>query len=185
MLTAVPLQLGGELIMRNIVTFFPRVIWAAVVLAGGVLLARWVGGRAEETVYRSQVVANWLAEPAETGTRVLLYYFAATIALAELGVNTSVLVVFLDGIAFGIGAGAALVVGISLGWGSSDYVSDRVESWLDAVRADEDEQPPAEYREPQGGQQQGGEAQQPPASEEPSEPNEPDVSDDGDETSEE
>jgi len=137
--TTVTLQagVGVERVADNLIRFFPRLVWSLLVLAAGVGVARVVSGRAEGAVEDSTVVADALAAPFAYGVRLLLYFFAATIALGELGVDTSVLVVFLDGVAFGLGVTVALALGVAVGWGSKDYVAAHVEEWLREVTANE------------------------------------------------
>lgn len=131
----VPLQVGRsfEQVLDSLIRFFPRLFWSLLVLAIGVGVAVLLSSRAEGAVEESDLFADGLAGPFAYGVKLLLLFFAATIALSELGLNTSVLVVFLDGLAFGLGVAAALAVGIAVGWASKDYVADHVEAWIEDV----------------------------------------------------
>lgn len=138
---ALQLSLDGTVqqVVDNVVRFVPRLAWSLLVLAVGVGVAVFVAGRAEDAVEGSAVLSDRLAEPFAYGVRLLLYFFAATLALGELGLRTGVLVVFLDGLAFGLGVAVALVVGIAVGWGSKDYVAEHVEEWLETATSDADD----------------------------------------------
>lgn len=123
---------GGafDQILDNVIRFVPRLVWSLGVLAVGVGVAIFVSGRAEDAVEESGLFADRFAGPFAYGVRVLLYFFAVTIALGELGLQTGVMVVFLDGLAFGLGVAVALALGIAVGWGSKDYVAEHVEEWI-------------------------------------------------------
>jgi nitric oxide reductase large subunit len=120
-------------IIGNVIAFIPRLAWTIVVLAVGYAVAIWVSGKADDAARESTLFADRLAGPLAYGVKVLVIFFAVVMALSELRISTGVLVVFLDGIAFGLGVGVALVAGIALGWGSKDYVADNVEDWIQDV----------------------------------------------------
>lgn len=124
---------GG--IVENVIEFFPRLIWSLFVLGVGVGVAIFAAGRIQEAWTASEVLADRYAGLAAGAVKVALYFFAATIALAELGVQTAVLVTFVDGLAFGIGLALALLIG-ALVWNSREYVADNVEDWVDSATGD-------------------------------------------------
>lgn len=120
-------------IIGNVISFIPRLAWAVVVLGVGYGIAIWLSSKADEAARDSTMFADRLASPLASGVKLLVTFFAVVIALSELHISTGVLVVFLDGIAFGLGVGVALVAGIALGWGSKDYVAENVEDWIQDV----------------------------------------------------
>ena len=136
--TVLIVDFGGTVggIIETFIEFIPRLIWSLVVLGVGVGVGIFAAGRVEETWKGSEVLADRYAGLAAGSVKVTLYFFAATIALAELGVQTAVLVTFVDGLAFGLGLALALLVG-ALVWNSRDYVADNVENWMDSATGDD------------------------------------------------
>ena len=126
--------IGG--IIETFIEFIPRLIWALVVLGVGIGVGIFAAGRVKGTWERSEVLADRYAGIAAGSVKIVLYFFAATIALAELGVQTAVLVTFVDGLAFGLGLALALLVG-ALVWNSREYVADNVEGWVDSATGDD------------------------------------------------
>ena len=135
--TLLIVDFGGTVggIIETFIEFVPRLIWALIVLGVGVGVGIFAAGRVKETWKGSEALADRYAGIAAGSVKIVLYFFAATIALAELGVQTAVLVTFVDGLAFGLGLALALLVGV-LAWNSSDYVSDNVEGWVDSATGD-------------------------------------------------
>lgn len=124
---------GG--IIETFIEFIPRLIWSLVVLGVGIGVGIFAASRVKDTWNRSAVLADRYAGLAAGAVKIVLYFFAATIALAELGVHTGVLVTFVNGLALGLGLALALLVG-ALVWNSRDYVADNVEGWVDTATDD-------------------------------------------------
>jgi hypothetical protein len=122
-------------IVSNLIAFLPRLVWTVMLVAVGFGVAIFASSRVEAAVEGSPHLADDLAPTAGLLSKWLLLFFAATIALSELGLNTGVLVVFIDGVAFGLGVTVALLVGAAV-WGGRDYVADHAEELFDAVTAD-------------------------------------------------
>jgi hypothetical protein len=55
---------------------------------------------------------------------------AVVIGLDTMGIDTSILYVFAQAVAYGAAAALAIGAGVALGWGGKDYVSENIAEWM-------------------------------------------------------
>jgi hypothetical protein len=118
--------------MATAVSYLPAFVAGLLVIVFGFVVADFVGDAilrtkaAAETAYTS-----WFA----SGTRIFLYFTAVVIGLDTMGIDVGILVVFAQALAWGVAAAVAIGVGVALGWGGKDYVSENIDAWLSGAGA--------------------------------------------------
>ena len=109
------------------VSYLPAFIAGLLVIVLGFVVADFIG----DVINRTQMAAqsaygSWIAD----GTKMFLYFTAIVIGLDTMGVNVDLLYVFANAVAWGLAAALAIGVGIAVGWGSKDYVSQHIGQWV-------------------------------------------------------
>jgi len=100
------------------VIFLPNLVSALLILLGGLILVDWIG----ETIEKGSsstlppALLSWFV-------RALLYFVVITIALAEMGVDVTILYIIAQALAWSL----AIAIGIALGWN----LKDRIGPWLE------------------------------------------------------
>jgi len=64
---------------------------------------------------------------------MFLYFTAVVIGLDTMGIDVGILYLFARALAWGLAAAIALGVGIAVGWGAHNYVSNNVDKWMGNV----------------------------------------------------
>ena len=117
--------------MSRAVSYLPAFVAGLVIIVLGFVVADFVGDAIERTRAATRTAyTTWFA----TGVRLFLYFNAIVIGLATMGVDVSILYTFSRAFAWGIAAAIAIGLGVAIGWGGKDYVSDNVDRWMSSAR---------------------------------------------------
>lgn len=109
------------------VSYLPAFVGGLLVIVLGFVVADFIGDVIERTQAAAEsAYVGWFA----TGTRMFLYFTAIVVGLDTMGVNVEILYVFARAMAWGLAAALAIGVGVAAGWGSKDYVSERIGKWI-------------------------------------------------------
>ena len=116
--------------IQTAVSYLPAFVGGLLVIVLGFVVADFIGDAITRTEAATEnEYTSWFA----TGTRLFLYFTAVVIGLSTMGVDTSILTVFAQAIAWGIAAAIAIGVGIAVGWGGHTYVQDNIGRWAGRV----------------------------------------------------
>ncbi|MGM0591689.1 MAG: mechanosensitive ion channel family protein [Halobacteriota archaeon] len=118
--------------VADAVTYLPSLIAGLLVIVIGIVVADFVGDAVMST---SRVTQERYTEYFATGVRLFLYFIVIVVGLSTMGVDTSILEIFAQALAWGFAAAVAIGVGIAVGWGGKDYVSQHIEGWASRTRA--------------------------------------------------
>jgi hypothetical protein len=113
--------------MNQLVLYIPHLIAGLLLLIVGLILVDflmdWIG-----TQLKTREVAS--GELIATILRALFSLLIITLALDQMLIDTSIIYTFLVPLAWGLGIGLAVAIGISVGWGSKDIVADYLKDKL-------------------------------------------------------
>ena len=116
--------------IQTVVSYIPAFIAGLAVIIGGFVVADFIGDAMMRTRAATQTeYTTWFA----TGTRMFLYFTAVVIGLDTMGIDVGILYLFARALAWGLAAAIALGVGIAVGWGAHNYVSNNVDKWMGNV----------------------------------------------------
>lgn len=111
-------------LMQTVVLYLPAVVGAGFVVVVGALIAEYAGRTVESSASTELVPSGLLGGVAE----VVVYVFAAAIALDLLGVSSSLLTVLLVVLVLPVGAAFAIAAGIAVGYGGRSHVKSYLET---------------------------------------------------------
>ena len=103
---------------QALVTFLPNLVSGLLILLGGFILVDWIG----ETIEKGSsstlppALLSWFV-------KAVLYFVVITIALAEMGVDVTILYIIAQALAWSL----AIAIGIAFGWG----LKDKIGLWLE------------------------------------------------------
>ncbi len=113
--------------LATAVSYLPAFIAGLAVIVLGFVVADFIGDAIQRTRAATQTAyTSWFA----AGTRLFLYFTAIVIGLDTMGIDVSILYVFAQALSWGLAAAIAIGVGIALGWGGKDYVSNNIDRWM-------------------------------------------------------
>jgi hypothetical protein len=116
--------------IQTVVSYIPAFIAGLAVIIGGFVVADFIGDAIMRTRAATQTdYTKWFS----TGTRMFLYFTAIVIGLDTMGIDVAILYLFARALAWGLAAAIALGVGIAVGWGAHNYVSNNVDQWMGNV----------------------------------------------------
>jgi len=111
-----------------VLTYFPPVIGAVLVVLTGFVIAGYMGRNIKESdVIGASGFAPLIAELAKG----IIYFVSVTLGLEALGFSTTILNTLAQAVAIGVGLGIAIAIGVAFGLGSQDYVAQRIEQWVE------------------------------------------------------
>lgn len=107
--------------MNKLVLYIPHLIAGLILLIVGLILVDfvmdWLGSQLKtRDVGSSDLIVTLL--------RALFTLLIITLALDQMLIDTSIIYTFLVPVAWGLGIGLAVALGIALGWGSKDVVAE-------------------------------------------------------------
>ncbi len=102
---------------QSVVMYIPNLIAALIVLIVGFILADFVGDFIRRTGTESGMPYMGIFS---TAIQIFLYFIVLIIALDQLRINTSIIYVFANALAWGIAIGAGVGLGVALGFGLKD-----------------------------------------------------------------
>ena len=113
--------------IQTAVSYLPAFVAGLAVIILGFVVADFIGDAIMRTRAATQTAyTQWFA----TGTRMFLYFTAIVIGLDTMGIDVSILYVFANAIAWGLAAALAIGVGLAVGWGGHEYVSNNINRWM-------------------------------------------------------
>lgn len=115
--------------LTNILGYIPRVISAALILTVGVLVAGWVESLVKGAVGTFSVSTGRLLGKVSSYTIVI---FTILAAISELGIAEQ----FINILFIGFIAMVALALGLSIGLGAKDVVSEVLRDWYKQLKKD-------------------------------------------------
>jgi len=100
------------------VTFLPNLVSGLLILLGGFILVDWIGEMIEEGSSSTlpPALLSWFV-------KAVLYFVVITIALAEMGVDVTILYIIAQALAWSL----AIAIGIAFGWN----LKDKIGLWLE------------------------------------------------------
>ncbi|MFC7097592.1 mechanosensitive ion channel family protein [Halobaculum marinum] len=112
--------------IQTAVSYLPAFVAGLLVIVLGFVVADFIGDAITRTEAATEnVYTGWFA----TATRLFLYFTVLVIGLSTMGVDTGILTVFAQAIAWGVAAAIAIGVGIAVGWGGHTYVQENIGRW--------------------------------------------------------
>ena len=132
--------------IQTAVSYLPAVVAGLLVIVLGFVVADFIG----DAIMRTQAATEnaytaWFA----TATRLFLYFTVLVIGLSTMGVETEILTVFAQALAWGVAAAIAIGVGIAVGWGGHTYVQENIGRWASRLSSAAPN-PQSERREGEG-----------------------------------
>ena len=113
--------------MNKLVLYIPHLIAGLLLLIVGLILVDflmdWIG-----TQLKTREVAS--GDLIATILRALFSLLIITLALDQMLIDTSIIYTFLEPLAWGLGIGLAVAIGIAVGWGSKEIVADYLKDKL-------------------------------------------------------
>lgn len=114
------------------VSYLPAFIAGLLIIVIGFVVADFIGDAIERTrAATKSAYASWFAN----GTRFFLYFMAIVIGLDTMGIDVGILYVFARALAWGLAAALAIGIGLAIGWGGKDYVSENIDRWMGQAAA--------------------------------------------------
>lgn len=124
-------------LLSRITRYIPEFVGGLLVLIVGIWLGGWIGGLIAGTD------GSRLTDVFGVGMKVLVYYFALTIALQTAGFNTRILREFFYVVAvafFGaIAIAFVLAFGIGGAFGTREFISEHIDDWYSGAKETVDE----------------------------------------------
>jgi hypothetical protein len=114
-------------ILHNLLSYVPRVITAAVVLAIGVFLATLVEGIVRGTLLS---VDHQHAKPISKLTRWLVLFISIFAAIDELQIARPIVDTFFQGLTWTV----TLSIGLAVGLGSKDLIAKLLQDWYTSLK---------------------------------------------------
>lgn len=111
--------------VSSFIDFLPDLVAGLLVLVVGFVLSDWFGEFIKRSIPQEQKDTFYLGTVAEI-LKVVLYFITITLALRQIGIDTTVLYIFAEAIAWGIAIAVGVAAGIVAGW----FLKDRVKEWL-------------------------------------------------------
>ncbi|MFC7136076.1 mechanosensitive ion channel family protein [Halobaculum litoreum] len=112
--------------IQTAVSYLPAFVAGLLVIVLGFVVADFIGDAITRTEAATEnAYTSWFA----TGVRLFLYFTVVVIGLSTMGVDTGILTVFAQAIAWGLAAAIAIGVGVAVGWGGHTYVQDNIARW--------------------------------------------------------
>jgi hypothetical protein len=93
----------------RLVAYFPKVLVAGLLLIGGTIAGTLAGMAIGRAVMRASGARN---PQVERGVKVLIVGLTAVLAVAQLGINTTIIDLLLAAVSFGLAAASALLIGL-------------------------------------------------------------------------
>jgi hypothetical protein len=129
------------------VSYLPALIGGLLIIVLGLVVGDFVG----DVIERTEAVTDtryteWFA----LGARLIFYFTAIVIGLGTMGVETDILLVFAQAVAYGLGAALAIGLGVAIGWGGKDYVAANIDSWMGSATPSSEPAPMADGGERHG-----------------------------------
>lgn len=118
---------------QSVVMYIPNLIAALIVLIVGFILADFAGDFIRRTGTESGMPYMGIFS---TAIQIFLYFIVLIIALDQLRINTSIIYVFANALAWGIAIGAGVGLGVAFGFG----LKDRMPRLLEGISGEEAKQ---------------------------------------------
>lgn len=113
--------------MTQLVLYIPHLIAGLFLLVVGLILVDFLMDWLGEQLKSREVGFGDLVVPV---LRALFTLLILTLALDQMLIDTSIIYTFLVPLAWGLGIGLAVAIGISVGWGSKDIVAEYLKKKL-------------------------------------------------------
>lgn len=110
-------------LMHQVVLYVPHLILGIIVLVAGLIVADFVMDKIGEQLTAKEVE---FADTMTSVLRAIFYLVVIVFALDQLLIETTIIYTFLVPLAWGLAAGIAIAIGISLGWGTKDIVAEYI-----------------------------------------------------------
>lgn len=120
-------------VTQSVLMYIPSFISALIVLIVGFILADFIGDLIRRIGTESGMSYMGIFS---TAIQIFLYFIVLIIALDQLRINTSIIYVFANALAWGIAIGAGVGIGVALGFG----LKDRMPRLLESVTGEEAKQ---------------------------------------------
>jgi len=93
----------------RLIAYFPKVLVAGLLVIGGTIVGTLAGMAIGRAVLRATGTRN---PQVERGVKLLIVGLTAVLAVAQLGINTTIIDLILAAICFGLAAASALLIGL-------------------------------------------------------------------------
>lgn len=111
--------------VSRFIDFIPDLVAGLLVLVVGFVLSDWFGEFIKKSIPQEQKDALYLGTLAEI-LKIVLYFITITLALRQIGIDTTILYIFAEAVAWGIAIAVGVAAGIVAGW----FFKDKVKEWL-------------------------------------------------------
>lgn len=106
-------------------SYIPTLLSGFIILIVGLILSDWLGEFIKSSFPQEQRQVFYINLIGDV-TKVLFYYVTITLALAELGVDVTILYIFAQALAWSLAIAVGIATGIILGW----MLKDKIKEWL-------------------------------------------------------
>ncbi len=113
--------------VRSFLDYFPQLIVALVILVVGLVLSDWFGEFVRRSVPPEQKQFFYV-DPLATLLKFVLYFITAILALREAGIDTTILYIFAQALAWSIAIAVGVAAGVAVGW----TFKDRLKHWVES-----------------------------------------------------
>jgi small-conductance mechanosensitive channel len=117
--------------MAAIVAYLPNIAAFAIILIVGLILVDFFADVLEKMNSAAEVA---LAGPIILGLRVFLYFVVIMLALTQLAIDLTIIYVFIEPVAWGVGLGLGAAIAIIVGFGLKDRSQEILDTLLSKTK---------------------------------------------------
>lgn len=117
--------------MAAIVAYLPNIAALAIILIVGLILVDFFADVLEKMNSAAEVA---LAGPIILGLRVFLYFVVIMLALTQLAIDLTIIYVFIEPVAWGVGLGLGAAIAIIVGFGLKDRSQEILDTLLSKTK---------------------------------------------------
>lgn len=116
--------------MNMVVSYLPSLIAGVILLIAGFIVTDFIADFMKKVGQEAGVAYSKIFAD---GLRLFLYSVVIIIALAQMRIDVSILYIFANALAWGISIGVCVGLGIALGWGFKDVISESAKEWVNSL----------------------------------------------------
>ena len=113
--------------MNMVVAYLPNFIAGIIIFIGGFIIVDYVADLLKALGEEAKIAYIRIFVD---GVRLFLYGVITILALSQMKIDVSILYIFANALAWGLSIGICVGLGIALGWGFKDIVSEQARKWF-------------------------------------------------------
>jgi len=113
--------------MNMVVAYLPNFIAGIIIFIGGFIIVDYVADLLKALGEEAKIAYIRIFVD---GVRLFLYGVITILALSQMKIDVSILYIFANALAWGLSTGICVGLGIALGWGFKDIVSEQARKWF-------------------------------------------------------